>query len=240
MGSNQSRTASISSEVFEYVHPIDPSIPMIGAYQGKSTPSKSSPIELILHKTPFRGDGGNSYHIQTQDSNMIMKPYHNLEIKGYKGTHNRNQMNLIDSTTEDPVAILIRPDTLSMKARYEIYTKDPIEKDQAPSMTYAKKDGTLVNMYRYARMWNKSWGSDIFYIFMGKDDVRDDKSPTPPYTCRRQKNELYMYKDGRQCAFVKHGVHHSLVIKLNAGIDPVFMICLAALLDDKEVSIEFE
>lgn len=211
-------------EVFEYVHPIDPNIPIIGAGNGVA-PSDSGPFELVLLKALFQYSGGNNYMIRTRPG---MGTYHNLAIKGKAAMiFSKDQMDIIDADTKDPVAVLFRNTSMPLVNRFKIYTPVPLFDGQEPTFVYKKEDESKISMYTYAGV-NKPGGRGVWTVVMD-NAAEGDK---PAYSCKEEHSKAYIYKSGRQCAYVQKGTQNSLILKINPGVDPLLMVCITAILDE--------
>lgn len=218
-------------EVFEYVFPVDPKIPVLGAKQGVKI-HETLQFELVMYKKMFDWGGGNSYAVTYRPAN---KPFYNVAVKGKEGRHSRDQMDFIHAQTKEPIAVCMRngPEWLPID-RFKIYTPVPLYEGQSPVFHYKMAGGSAkIPMYVYAKVREHQDNSGIVLVTM--DNQAEGEKPI--YQCRSEISGLfkrYIYKQGRQCAYLREGTNRSILVQLNPGIDPVLILCLTAILDEMD------
>ena len=184
-----------------------------------------------MYKKSFVGNGGNSYIIRYRPDN---KPFYNIQVKGKTGPNSRDQMDIVNSTTNEPIAICRRNGSgvWDKRDKFKIYTPVPLYDNQQPEIQYGDQK---IPMYVYARVLEKY--ADGHRVHVKLENQKDETDELPLYECLSETAggfKRYIYKQKRQCAYIREGTHNSLLVKFNPGIDPVFIIALTAILDEMD------
>jgi hypothetical protein len=222
MGCNES--VPIASE-FHAVHRVNPKLPALGEGHNAG-PSLTGPTKLIVREKLFSWSG-DSFKIKTLGGDIFGNKLH---VRG-KAFALRDQM-VLENGNGEPVAICLRKFE-PIGQTFKIYLPQPVYPGQIPS----KQNFQHHKLYTYCQVQRKPLTTEQQVILEGKSQ--------PEYTINRAGSlwpkKRVVKRRGRPAALMEGGTWegnwNSYLLTINPGIDPCFIICLAAICDEMDEDI---
>lgn len=187
-------------------------------------PPNETKTDLIIEENLFSRIG-DSYHIKKQEGKL----YRNLQVREKLSRAACDEMIFEDASTGEPKIVIVKYIT-SSGYRFNIYVTHPICDRQDPinRMNVTHRD----RLYSFARVEQSSSTTRSLQVF-----VADDESSSPTYIIQQSKTMSYSAKNvikyqGKTVASTCMYDENSHLLKVQAGTDACFMLCLLCIADE--------